>query len=82
MAAIYIHIVMIIRFGAVANKVVDAAPVTRLVYDRAKQNQPELVEAVKIIAVSPPAGIGPRSSGKKCQSGTAGNPAKGPARHA
>ena len=51
-------------FRAVANKIVDAAPVTRLVYDRAKQNQPELAEAVKIIAVSPPAGIGPVVAGK------------------
>lgn len=51
-------------FRAVANKVVDAAPVTRLVYDRAKEMQPELAEAVKIIAVSPPAGIGPVVAGK------------------
>lgn len=49
---------------AVANKVVDGAPVTRLVYDRAKEKQPELAEAVKIIAVSPPAGIGPVVAGK------------------
>lgn len=51
-------------FRAVANKVVDAAPITRLVYDRAKQKQPELAEAVKIIAVSPQAGIGPVVAGK------------------
>jgi phosphonate transport system substrate-binding protein len=51
-------------FRAVANKVVDAAPVSRLVYDRAKEKQPELAEAVKIIAVSPPAGIGPVVAGK------------------
>lgn len=56
-------------FRAVANKVVDAAPVTRLVYDRAKQKQPELVEAVKIIAVSPPAGIGPVVVGKSVSQG-------------
>lgn len=49
---------------AVANKVVDAASVTRLVYDRAKERQPELAKAVKIIAVSPPAGIGPVVAGK------------------
>lgn len=51
-------------FRAVANRVVDAAPVTRLVYDRTQQKQPELVQAVKIIAVSPPAGIGPVVAGK------------------
>lgn len=51
-------------FRAVANRVVDAAPVTRLVYDRAKQKQPELAAAVKIIAMSPPAGIGPVVAGK------------------
>lgn len=51
-------------FRAVANRVVDAAPVTRLVYDRAKEKQPELAEVVKIIAVSPPAGIGPVVAGK------------------
>ena len=49
---------------AVANKIVGAASVTRVVYDRAKQKQPELTEAVKIIAVSPPAGIGPVVAGK------------------
>lgn len=54
---------------AVANKVVDAAPVTRVVYDRAKQKQPELAEAVKIIAVSPPAGIGPVVVGKSVSQG-------------
>lgn len=51
-------------FRAVANKVVDAAPITRLVYDRAEQKQPELAAAVKIIAVSPQAGIGPVVAGK------------------
>ncbi len=56
-------------FRAVANKVVDAAPITRLVYDRAKQKQPELVEAVKIIAASPPAGIGPVVAGKSVSQG-------------
>lgn len=56
-------------FRAVANKVVDAAPVTRLVYDRAKQRQPELAKAVKIIAVSPPAGIGPVVAGKSVNPG-------------
>jgi len=54
---------------AVANKVVDAAPITRLVYDRAKQKQPELAGAVKIIAVSPPAGIGPVVVGKSVSQG-------------
>ncbi len=49
---------------AVANRIVDAASVTRVVYDRAKQKHPELTEAVKIIAVSPPAGIGPVVAGK------------------
>ncbi len=56
-------------FRAVANKVVDAAPVTSIVYDRAKQRQPELAEAVKIIAVSPPAGIGPVVAGKSVSQG-------------
>lgn len=51
-------------FRAVANRVVDAAPVTSLVYDRAKQKQPELAEAVRIIAFSPPAGTGPVVAGK------------------
>lgn len=49
---------------AVANRVVDAAPVTSLVYDRAKQREPELAEAVRIIAVSPFAGTGPVVAGK------------------
>ncbi|SDE33205.1 phosphate/phosphite/phosphonate ABC transporter substrate-binding protein [Sporomusa acidovorans] len=56
-------------FRAVANKVVDAAPVTSIVYERAKQKQPELAEAVKIIAVSPPAGIGPVVAGKSVSQG-------------
>lgn len=56
-------------FRAVANKVVDAAPVSRVVYDRARQKQPELAEAVKIIAVSPPAGIGPVVAGKSLSPG-------------
>lgn len=56
-------------FRAVANRVVDAAPVTRLVYDRARQKQPELAEAVRIIAVSPPAGIGPVVAGKSVSQG-------------
>lgn len=51
-------------FRAVANRVVDAASVSRVVYDRAKERQPALAEAVKIIAVSPPAGIGPVVAGK------------------
>lgn len=51
-------------FRAVANRVVDAASVSRVVYDRAKERQPELADAVKIIAVSPPAGIGPVVAGK------------------
>lgn len=56
-------------FRAVANRVVDAAPVTSIVYYRAKQRQPELAEAVKIIAVSPPAGIGPVVAGKSVSPG-------------
>lgn len=56
-------------FRAVVNKVVDAAPVTSLVYDRAKQKQPDLAEAVKIIAVSPPAGTGPVVVGKSVSPG-------------
>lgn len=44
---------------AVASRVVDAAPVTSFAYDTAKITAPDLVSAVKIIAVSPPAGIGP-----------------------
>ena len=56
-------------FRAVANRVVDAAPVTSIVYYRAKQRQPELAEAVKIIAVSPPAGIGPVVAGKSVNPG-------------
>lgn len=49
---------------AVANKVVDAAPVSRVVYDRAQEKQPEMADAIKIIAISPPAGIGPVVAGK------------------
>ncbi|NMC33382.1 MAG: phosphate/phosphite/phosphonate ABC transporter substrate-binding protein [Veillonellaceae bacterium] len=49
---------------AVANQVVDAAPVTKLVYDRALQKHPEVAAAVRIIAVSPPAGTGPVVAGK------------------
>lgn len=56
-------------FRAVANKIVDAAPVTSLVYDRARQKQPELAKAVKIIAVSPPAGTGPVVVGKSVSQG-------------
>lgn len=51
-------------FRAVANRVVDAASVTNIVYNRAKERQPGLAEAVRIIAVSPPAGIGPVVAGK------------------
>lgn len=49
---------------AVANKVVDAAPVTSFIYDRAKILTPELAAAVRIIAVSPQAGTGPVVAGK------------------
>lgn len=51
-------------FRAVANRVVDAAPVTSIIYDRAKIKTPDLAEAVKVIAVSPQAGIGPVVAGK------------------
>ncbi len=51
-------------FRAVANKVVDAAPVTSIIYDRAKIKTPELAKEVKVIAVSPQAGIGPVVAGK------------------
>jgi len=51
-------------FRAGANKVVDAAPVTSIIYDRAKIRTPELAKEVKVIAVSPPAGIGPVVAGK------------------
>ena len=51
-------------FRAVANKIVDAAAVTSLVYHRAKIKNPELADAVKIIAVSPPYGAGPVVVGK------------------
>lgn len=54
---------------AVANKVVDAAPVTKLVYDRAKEKHPEVAQAVRIIAVSPPAGTGPVVAGKSISPG-------------
>lgn len=46
-------------FRAVANKIVDAAPVPSLIYERAKQRTPDLAAAVRVIAVSPPAGTGP-----------------------
>ncbi|MDU2063473.1 MAG: phosphate/phosphite/phosphonate ABC transporter substrate-binding protein [Sporomusaceae bacterium] len=49
---------------AVASKVVDAAPVTSLAYNKAKLTAPDLAAAVRIIAVSPPAGIGPVVAGK------------------
>ena len=51
-------------FKAVVNKVVDAAPVSRVVYDRALENNPAMAKQLKIIAVSPPAGIGPVVAGK------------------
>ena len=51
-------------FRAVAGKLVDAAAVTSLVYHRAKLKTPELADAVKIIAVSPPFGAGPVVVGK------------------
>lgn len=44
---------------AVANKVVDAAPVTNLIYYHAKVKRPELANAVKIIEASPKSGTGP-----------------------
>lgn len=50
---------------AVAGKVVDAAPVTSFVYDTAKITAPEIINEVKIIAVSPPMGIGPVVVNKK-----------------
>jgi ABC-type phosphate/phosphonate transport system, periplasmic component len=51
-------------FRAVANRVVDAAPVTSIIYDRAKIKTPDLAEEVKVIAISPQAGIGPVVAGK------------------
>jgi len=51
-------------FRAVATKLVDAAAVTSLIYYRAQQKTPELADAVKIIAVSPPFGAGPVVVGK------------------
>ena len=51
-------------FKAVVNKVVDAAPVSRVVYDRALESNPAMARQLKIIAVSPPAGIGPVVAGK------------------
>lgn len=50
---------------AVASKVVDAASVTSFVYDTAKITMPEVTNEVKIIAVSPPMGIGPVVVSKK-----------------
>jgi len=46
-------------FRAVANKIVDAAPVPSMIYERAKQRNPELASSVRVIAVSPPTGTGP-----------------------
>ena len=51
-------------FRAVATRLVDAAAVTSLIYYRAQQKTPELADAVKIIAVSPPFGAGPVVVGK------------------
>ncbi len=51
-------------FKAVANRVVDAAPVSRIVYDRAMASNAAVAHQLKIIAVSPPAGIGPVVAGK------------------
>ena len=51
-------------FRAVLNHVVDAAPVSRIVYDRAKERQPELADMVRIIAVSAQAGTAPVVAGK------------------
>lgn len=46
-------------FKAVVNKVVDATPVSRIVYDRALASNPNIIRQINIIAVSPAAGIGP-----------------------
>ena len=51
-------------FKAVVNKVVDAAPVSRIVYDRALASNPNIIRQINIIAVSPAAGIGPVVAGK------------------
>ena len=51
-------------FKAVVNRVVDAAPVSRIVYDRAMAANSSIAHQLKIIAVSPPAGIGPVVAGK------------------
>lgn len=50
---------------AVANKIVDAAPVTSFAYDEAKVTMPEVAAAVKIIGISPKSGIGPVVISKK-----------------
>jgi len=50
---------------AVASKVVDAASISSFVYDTAKITMPEVANEVKIIAVSPPMGIGPVVVSKK-----------------
>ena len=51
-------------FKALMNRVVDAVPVSRLVYDRAKVLDPHTAEKLRILAVSPPAGTGPVVAGK------------------
>jgi phosphonate transport system substrate-binding protein len=51
-------------FKAVVNRVVDAAPVSRVVYDRAITSDPIVANQLNIIAVSAPAGIGPVVAGK------------------
>jgi phosphonate transport system substrate-binding protein len=51
-------------FKALINRVVDAAPVSRIVYDRARISDPDIDEKLRIIAISPPAGIGPVVAGK------------------
>ncbi|PEA53810.1 phosphate ABC transporter substrate-binding protein [Bacillus pseudomycoides] len=45
--------------GAVINKVVDAAAVDSLVFERTKRQNPELVKDLKIIAKTEPIGTGP-----------------------
>lgn len=44
---------------AVSTKVVDVASIDSLIYEYAKVKNPDLVNRVKIIAVSPPVGTGP-----------------------
>ena len=51
-------------FRAVVNRVVDAAPVSSFIYDRARIKNPNLAAAVKVIAASPIAAPGPVVAGK------------------